>query len=643
MHFVVGTSGHIDHGKTTLVKALTGVDADRFAEEKERGITIDIGFARYRDEEGTDFAFVDVPGHERFVHNMLAGAAGMDAVMMVVAADEGVMPQTLEHLYICDLLGIRRGLVALTRCDLVDEDLLELSREDVKEAVKGTFLEEAPIVPVSAVSGQGLDVLRSELGALAKLVIPRDLDHPFRFPVDRSFSIKGFGTVVTGTVVAGRLRKEQTVVQYPRDEVVRIRGLQVHGEAVEEALAGQRAAINLTGVSKEEIHRGDQLAEPESLLNSYLLNVELRLLESIPRDLTQRTRVRLHLGTREVLGRIVLLEGEAFTPGETQLIQLRLEQPVSSLYGDRFIIRNYSPLFTLGGGWVIDPAPNKSRRIKRELAARLAALAGDEEAALVEQVIYLQAVRGVKAAEGFIRTGFSDKRFSKVVQQLSSEGSVVLIDQGERKYIHQETLERIANFMERVLESHHRGFPEREGMTRAELAGKLSLIFADKEVGMVLGRLVKIGRISQQDQVYLLPGHQKNVSGQDEDTLNKCIDVIRAGGVQPPRKTALFDACGVNEKAGLRLLKLGSHNNMLVRVKDDLYYTPDVLENIQNKLRGYLLEKEQITVIDFKELMDISRKHAIDLLEHFDAQKITIRLENHRVLRQGEAQSGTAP
>ena len=637
MHFVVGTSGHIDHGKTTLVKALTGVDTDRFSEEKARGITIDIGFARYRDEEGTDFAFVDVPGHERFVHNMLAGVAGMDAVMMVVAADEGVMPQTLEHLYICDLLGIRRGLVALTRCDLVDEELLELSREDARDSMKGTFLEEAPIVPVSAVSGMGLDALRSELGNLAKLVIPRDLDHPFRFQVDRSFSMKGFGTVVTGTVVSGRLRKEQSVMQYPRRELLRIRGLQVHGEQVEEVLAGQRAAINLTGVSKEEIQRGDQLAAPDSQLNSYLLNVELRLLDTIPRDLTQRTRVRMHLGTREVLGRIVLLEEESFTPGETQLIQLRLEAPVSSLYGDRFIIRNYSPIFTLGGGRVIDPAPNKSRRIKRELANRLTALAGEDEGALVEQVIYLQAARGVKATEGFIRTGFSEKQFSRTVQQLSSEGTVVLIDQNEKKYIHQETLDRIANFLERVLQAHHHTFPEREGMTRAELAGKLSLIFDDREVGMVLGRLVKQGRVAQQDQVYLLPGHRKNVSGKDEEILGKCIEVIRAGGVQPPRKTALFDACGVDEKVGLRLLKLGSHNDMLVRVKDDLYYTPEVLEGIKGKLRGYLMEKERITVIDFKELMDISRKHAIDLLEHFDAQKITIRLENHRVLRQAEA------
>ncbi|MEE8395021.1 MAG: selenocysteine-specific translation elongation factor [bacterium] len=641
MHFVVGTSGHIDHGKTTLVKALTGVDTDRWEEEKARGITIDIGFARYRDEAGTDFAFVDVPGHERFVHNMLAGAAGMDAVLMVVAADEGVMPQTREHLHICDLLGIERGLIALTRVDLVDEELLQLSRDDVREGVEGTFLAEAPIVPVSALTGQGLDDLRHELAELAKRVTPRQLDHPFRFPVDRSFTLKGFGTIVTGTVVSGRLAKDRPVVQFSGGAPVRLRGLQVHGEAAEEVLAGQRAAINLVGLGKEEIRRGDQLAAPDSLLTSYLLNVELRLLDSIPRDLTQRTRVRLHLGTKEVIGRIVLLEEERFTPGETQLIQVRLEAPVSSRYGDRFIVRNYSPIFTLGGGRVIDPSPNKSRRIRRELSKRLGALAGADPEALVEQVIFLQGTRGVKASEGFIRSGLSEKHFAKVVQGLSSQGKILQIDPNEKKYVHDETLGRVGKFMERVLAAHHRDFPEREGMSRPEIAGKLSLIFDDKEVAMVLGRLAKQGRVVAEGQLFLLPGHRKNVSGQDEELLERCVEIIRAGGVQPPRKGALFDACGVDEKAGLRLLKLGSHNNRLVRVKDDLYYTPGQLGEIEAKLRGFLGEHTQITVIDFKELMGLSRKHAIDLLEHFDAERVTLRLENHRELRRSQPAAGS--
>jgi len=633
MHLVIGTSGHIDHGKTTLVKALTGVDTDRWAEEKKRGITIDLGFARFTDDRGNTLAFVDVPGHERFVHNMLAGASGLDAVLMVVAADEGVMPQTREHLHICDLLGIGRGLVALSRADLADPELLELSAEDVRETVQGTFLEGAPIIPVSAVTGQGLDALRAALSELVGQVQTHDLEHPFRFPVDRSFSMKGFGTVVTGTVLSGRLRKDEPVMQYPSGATLRLRGLQVHGEAAEAVEAGQRAAINLAGVAKEQIRRGDQLAAPGSLITSYMLNVELRLLASAPADLTQRTRVRFHLGTQEVFGRIVLLEGERFVPGETQLIQMRLEQPVSSAYGDRFIIRNYSPVFTLGGGRIIDPAPNKSRRIRKELARRLADLRGDDPEALVEQVIYLQATRGVKAAEGFIRTGLPEKAFARIVQDLSSRGTVISIEAAEKKVIHAGTMELIAQFIERTLANHHRHFPEREGMTRAELAGKLSLLFSEREVGTLLQRLVRQGRIAQAGQSYRQVGHEKSFSEEQEALLERCIEVIRAGGMQPPRRSALFEACRVDEKVGQRLVNLGTHNKQLVRVKDDLYYTPDVVAEIEERLRAYLAEHETITVIDFKDLTGVTRKHAVDLLEHFDARHVTLRLDNHRVLR----------
>ncbi len=634
MHLVVGTSGHIDHGKTTLVKALTGIDADRFAEEKARGITIDIGFAHYSDDAGNEIALVDVPGHERFVHNMLAGAAGMDAVMMVIAADEGVMPQTREHLHICDMLGIEQGLIVLTRTDLVDEELLELCTEDVRESVQDTFLEDAPIVPVSSITGEGIPELRAELSRLPARVRGHHLEHPFRFPVDRSFTMKGFGTVITGTVIAGRLKKDSPVTQYPSGKPLRIRGMQVHGKPVDVVEAGQRAAINLTGISKEEIKRGDQLAEPESLLTNYMLNVELRLLEDIPRDLTQRTRIRLHLGTQEVIGRIVLLEGDRFKPGETQLIQLRLEKEVSSRFGDRFIIRNYSPIFTLGGGRVIDPAPVKSRHLKGGLATRLAVLAGDDEAALTEQVIYLQGTRGVKAREGFIRTGQSAKPFERNIAQLSSAGTIYCVDNAEKKYLHESTVERIGGFMQRMLAAHHAAHPERQGMTRVELGGKLSAIFSDKEVGALLQRLAKNGALQVEGQTYRISGHEKSLSGQQEELLARFVEVIEQAGVMAPRKTALFEATGVDERMGMQLVKLGVHNRKLVRVKDDLYYTPGTLSRIEEELRGYLRDNKQITVIDFKDLTGVTRKHAVDLLEHFDAERVTLRLENHRVLRE---------
>jgi selenocysteine-specific elongation factor len=449
--------------------------------------------------------------------------------------------------------------------------------------------------------------------------------------------MKGFGTVVTGTVVTGQLGKDDAVVQFPQQRTLRIRGLQVHGRPAERVFAGQRAAINLAGVEKAEIARGDQLAAPDALLISYLLNVELRLLPEVPRDLTQRTRVRLHLGTSEVIGRLVLLERETFAPGETQLVQLRLESPLASRYGDRFIIRHYSPLYTMGGGRVIDPAPNKSRRVKMELATRLRALAGDDPVALTEQVIWLQSTRGIKQSEGFIRTGLSDKTLSKSLAQLSSLGRIVNIDPAEKKFIHRDTLERVSKFLVKVLEQFHRAFPEREGVTRAELAGKLATLYSDREVGQILARLVKDGAIEQHDQVFRNPGHEKTVSGQEEAKLREFVARIEEGGVQPVRRSALFETCGVDEKTGTRLLKMALHAGRLVRVKDDLYYTPETLRGIEAKLRQYLAEREKITVVDFKDLIGLTRKHAVDLLEHFDAEKVTIRLDNERILRQASS------
>ena len=392
--FVIGTSGHIDHGKTTLVKALTGVDTDRFAEEKIRGITIDLGFAHYEDELGNHMAIVDVPGHEKFVHNMLAGATGMDAVLLVVAADEGVMPQTREHLNICNLLNIKSGIVALTRVDLVeDREMVELCKEEVLTLLEGTFLENVPVIPVSAVTGQGLNQLRNEFAKLANKFVHPEIEKPFRLYVDRSFTLKGFGTVVTGTVLTGSLSQGQEVVQYPQAREIRIRGMQSHGIKVKEVQAGQRAALNLTGIAKEEVQRGNQLAMPESLLSGYMINASLSLLKDASTPLKNRTRVRLHLGTQELIGRIVLLEGESLSPGETAMVQFRSESILSGKYGDRFIIRSFSPIYTIGGGTLINPSPSKSRRLQQELPERLRRLMDGDEYVRSEEVIYLRSVR----------------------------------------------------------------------------------------------------------------------------------------------------------------------------------------------------------------------------------------------------------
>jgi len=629
---VIGTSGHIDHGKTTLVKALTGVDTDRWAEEKKRGITIDLGFAHYEDEQGNQLAFVDVPGHEKFIHNMLAGVAGMDAVLLVVAADEGVMPQTREHLNICNLLKIKTGLVAITRIDLVeDSDMVELCQDEVAELLEGTFLEGKPVIPVSTTSGEGLTELRQALSKLGKQIPAAEIEKPFRLSVDRSFTLKGFGTVVTGTVLSGSLRQDEEVQQFPQQRSVRIRGLQAHSQTVSEVFAGQRAALNLAGITKEEIQRGDQLAKEGSLLTSYMLNASLTLLEDVSAALKNRTRIRLHLGSQEVFGRIVLLEGETLSPGKTTLVQFRLESLVCTRHGDRFIVRSYSPMFTLGGGMVIDPSPSKSRRVLHELSGRLRRLHDGDENVRSAEVIYLQSVKGVIEAEFSVRSGLSAKQSAKILQLLQSQQQVLCVDPFSKRYLHVQHVERIGEFLSKVLTIHHKKFADREGMTRSELGGKLSLIFTEKEVEILLKYMIKLGKFVQNGQYFSLAEHQPQVSQAQEAGLAHCFELIKAGGFQPYRRTRLLEELEMNEQEGVAMLKSAVHSKRLVRVADDLYYAPEQTKEILISLRKYLQDNQSITVIQFKELLNISRKHAIDLLEYFDSQHLTIREDNHRV------------
>ena len=630
--FVIGTSGHIDHGKTTLVKALTGVDTDRFAEEKIRGITIDLGFAHYEDELGNHMAIVDVPGHEKFVHNMLAGAAGMDAVLLVVAADEGVMPQTREHLNICNLLNIKSGIVALTRVDLVeDREMVELCKEEVLTLLEGTFMENVPVIPVSAVTGEGLNQLRNEFAKFAKKFAHPEIEKPFRLYVDRSFTLKGFGTVVTGTVLTGSLSQDQEVVQYPQAREIRIRGMQSHGIKVKEVQAGQRAALNLTGIAKEEVQRGNQLAMPESLLSGYMINASLSLLKDASNPLRNRTRVRLHLGTQELIGRIVLLEGESLSPGETAMVQFRSESILSGKYGDRFIIRSFSPMYTIGGGTLINPSPSKSRRLQQELPERLRRLMDGDEYVRSEEVIYLRSVRGVVYSEFQVRSGLSDKECSKNLQLLQKQGQILCVDSVSSRYLHVDHVKRVGKFVSRVLNNHHKKFPDREGMTHAELAGKLSLIFTEKEVENLLKYLCDSDMILQQGKYFYLEDHQAKISQTRLDSLTNCLDIISKGGFQPMRKTRLLEEMGLNEKDGIELLKFATHSKKLVRISEDLHYNPEQIEKILAILRVFFEKNPDINVIQFKELMNVSRKYAIDLLEYFDSQRFTIRKDNIRV------------
>ncbi len=519
---VLGTAGHVDHGKTTLVYALTGIDTDRLTEEKRRGITIDLGFA-HGSFDDVAVAFVDVPGHEKFVHNMLAGVAGLDAVLLIVAADEGVMPQTREHLHICELLGVPQGLLVLTRIDkLEDPDLLELCAEEVRELVQGTFLAEAPLLPVSAVTGAGLSALKHALTHLTQSLPARHDERPFRLTIDRSFAVKGFGTVVTGTVHSGALAFEQEVMQFPAGKLWRVRGLQQHGAKVPQVTHGARAAINLAQVGAEEIGRGDQLAAAGSLLTSYLLNVELQVLADVSRPLRRREVVQVHLGSASVVGRLIPLEHEPLEPNATSLVQLRLEQPVSTRCGDRFLIRGLQPVSTLGGGVVLDPAPHKSRRLRHDLASRLRLVRDDSASEQLLAALWLQSTRGATLQELTLRTTSSLKALHKEMQALQSQQQVVQIDVATKHLLHHEHVRRVGRFVQRVLRQHHLQFPEREGMLPAELSGKLRPLFPHEEaISSVLRFLEKQGVCVKRAGHLALPEHQAQTQVDTEALLDQ--------------------------------------------------------------------------------------------------------------------------
>ncbi len=629
---VVATSGHVDHGKTALVKAITGIDTDRFQEEKIRGITIDLGFAYFEPKQGGKIAFVDVPGHEKFIHNMLAGMAGIDAVILVVAADKGVMPQTREHLNICNLLKIKEGLIVLTKIDLVEDPaMLGLCKEEVLELVEGTFLEGKPVISVSATKSDGIVKIREELINLFNKIKPPELEKPFRLNVDRSFTLRGFGTVVTGTVLSGSISKEEEVLQFPQERLVRIRSLQTHGNKTDIVFAGQRAALNLANIKKEEIKRGDQLGEPGSLLSSYMINATFFLLDDISDELKNRARIRLYLGSIEVIGRIILLEGSTLSPGKKSFVQIRLERQVSTKFGDRFIIRSFSPIITLGGGMVVDPLPSKFRKMQRELPYRIVCLSDGDKNIRSEEVIYLQSVKGLVESEFSVRTGLSNKESKEVFQILQNEKKIFCVNEQTKRYVHSKHIDRTCQYFIRILDYHHKKFADRKGMTRAELAGKFKLIFNEREIENLLNYLVKQRKFIKNGDCFHLIGHYPQIAESLENCVSQCIILIVEGGYQPMRRNRLLQELKLSEKEGLVMLKSAVREKRLLNVAQDLFYTPEKMEEILVVLRNYLQDNQSITVIQFKDLLNISRKYAIDLLEYFDRQRYTIRVENHRL------------
>ena len=629
-HVVVGTAGHIDHGKTSLVRALTGIDTDRLPEEKARGITIDLGFAFLEEPDGLTIEIVDVPGHERFVKNMLAGVGGIDLAMLVIAADEGVMPQTREHFAICSLLHIKAGLVVLTKTDLVEPDWLELVRDDVATLVHGTFLDGAPVVAASSKTGQGLDTLRATLASLARTVPDRGTDQLPRLPIDRVFTVKGFGTVVTGTLTTGRLRAEDRVEVYPKGTQAKIRGLQTHGRPVDEARAGQRTAINVQGLERAAIDRGDLIGLPGTLVSSVLVDGTFELLEDAARPVKTRDRVRFHAGTSEIMARVLLVDRTELAPGDTAFARFRLEAPLVALPGDRFVVRSYSPVLTIGGGTLLDVAPPRFKRKAPALVAHLALLEKGAPEEVLEEHVRNAGTAGMRTTALSGRVPFGPAQLREVLGRLVAGGRLVAVDR--EWYLHPESVERVRGLIVAALGDFHRQQPLRPGMSREELRSRAGGV-EERVFVHVFGGLETAGVVKGERDKVRLAAHEVRLSTDQQRVVDQVEqDFLRADAAPPSAEDALMRA-GIQGDEEHALFQTLLESRRLVRVKESLYFHASSLDTIQTRIVELLRERKEIGPAEVKDLLGISRKYAIPLLEHFDARGITRRVGEKRVLR----------
>ncbi len=634
-HLILGTAGHIDHGKTSLVKALTGIDTDRLKEEKARGITIELGFAHLELPGGLRFGIVDVPGHERFVRTMVAGVGGMDLVLLVVAADEGIMPQTREHLEICQLLGVKRGIVVLTKKDLVEPDWLDLVTEEVREYLAGSFLAAAPIVAVSSRSGDGLPALKDELARLAGEIEQKRLDAPFRLPVDRVFTVTGFGTVVTGTLLSGGISVGEEVEILPAGLACRVRGVQSFGCKVERGEAGERLAVNLQGVDHGEVERGDVVVPKGLYHTTRAVDVRLNYLASASKELRHRATVRLHSATYEVPAQVILFDGNALQPGESAYLQLRLARPVLLLPGDPFVVRTYSPQATLGGGTVLDPAPPRRRRRSAEALALLEAVESGGDQDRIRLLVESSLLTGISVQEMVNRSGMSGKRIDAALAPLLSGGTVLQMVKEPRIFLGKDAFAALKQRLSEELRAYLAENPMQSGISKEELKSRIPKRSDPRFFGPLLAVMEKEeGAISDRD-IVRLPGRQAGVARGQAELQSLLEEALAKGWGEPPTLKELCAALACSEKQLLDHANLLCREGRAAKVKGDIFYAPGAVAEIREKLAGYLREKGEITPNDFRELTGLSRKFMIPLLEYFDQERLTIRLGDKRVLRKG--------
>jgi selenocysteine-specific elongation factor len=629
-HIIVGTAGHIDHGKSALVEALTGTNPDRLEEEKRRGITIDLGFA-FLQLQGARLGLVDVPGHERFVRNMLAGVGGIDLVLLVVAADESIKPQTREHFDICRLLGIPRGIVAITKSDLVDADMLGLVRLEIEEFVRGSFLDGAPMVAVSARTGAGLDQLRQQLVRLGESVPVKDARQHFRLPIDRAFAIRGFGTVVTGTLISGAVKAEDEVELLPSNKVLRVRGLHSGGERIDRAVAGQRTALNLAGIEREEIERGMVLVPARVFDTTERLDTRIALLRSA-KPLKNRARVHFHQGTAEAIAEVILLDGaNQLAAGESAFVQLRLDKPVLVLPGDRFILRQFSPVVTIGGGTVLDARAPRHKRKDAAVTPFLEIWECGRHDDILRALVEITP-RGLTYAEIVARTGWTDADARITAQKLAAEKRVRILVAEPALVASPQVVANCAAAMRKAVEAFHRANPLLPGIPKQELRARA----ADARIEIfeaALDDLVKAHALAISGDLVRQAGREIELSSEEALAKELIEGEFARAGLTVPELASVLARLPVDAPRAQKILQILLREKVLVKIANDLVFHRSALARLHEMLTKYRKERgERLPITAFKELTGVTRKYAIPLLEHLDREHVTRRVGDERVI-----------
>ncbi len=640
---VLGTAGHVDHGKTSFVQALTGHDTDRLKEEKKRGITIELGFAWLDLPCGHRLGIVDVPGHEKFVRTMVSGVSGIDILAFIVAADEGIMPQTIEHFEICKLMGVREGLVIITKKDMVEPEWLEMVSEEVVQFCEGSFLENAPIITVSSTTGEGIDEVRTTLDAIVRKHNFSEAFGPFRLSVDRVFAMKGFGSVITGTGISGRVKVGEELRLYPSAQVAKIRGIQVHSESVDEVEAGHRTAINLQGVEVADIHRGMVAAPPGVLLPGYMLDASFHYLSANTKSLKHRSRVRVHLGTTEVMGRISLLDRDEVSPGDEVFVQILLEEEVAVWPQDRFVIRSYSPVHTIGGGVVLgNVSLRKRKRLHdddRSENSRIYQIL--QQGNLDDRILFFlkeSREQGLTADEIGIRIGFFGNNLKKALQPLVSSKKISVVDSAVQRYVIATIAEEIKKILLCDLKAYHARYPLVPGVVREELRTGMARPVEAKVFHYCLTELLKKGEIIQDDSLLRLKDHEVSLKADEQELENELQEWFTRFGLKTPTIKETMDHFADYPAQMLKeVMDVRLREGRLIKISESLYYAEEVFTPLLEKVTQYFAENEKMDAQAFKEMTGLSRKFSIPILEYLDRAKITMRVGDSRILRKKRA------